>query len=77
MQKVLSGRADSNIPFANLLSLLKSLGFDHRQSGSHHILTKSGIRDRINLQEDGTHAKAYQVRQVRKTLITNQLISNE
>jgi len=77
IQKLLTGRSDSNIPFFELVTLLESLGFDHRQKGSHHILTKSGITDRINLQDSGGNAKSYQVRQVRKVLIENGLIEDE
>jgi predicted RNA binding protein YcfA (HicA-like mRNA interferase family) len=77
IRKLLTGRSDSNIPFSELITLLESLGFDHRQKGSHHILTKSGITERINLQDGGGNAKSYQVRQVRKVLIENRLIEDE
>ncbi|MEM9282177.1 MAG: type II toxin-antitoxin system HicA family toxin [Verrucomicrobiota bacterium] len=49
LAKGLSGQSDANIPFADLVSLLESFGFDHRQNGSHHIFTKKGIQHRINL----------------------------
>lgn len=77
IRKILSGRSDTNIPFSELLNLLVSLGFDHRQKGSHHILTKKGIRDRITLQESSGNAKAYQVRQIRNVLTENKIIDNE
>ena len=77
IQKILSGSSDSNIAFAELVHLLESLGFDHRQQGSHHILTKKGVRERVNLQADGSKAKGYQVRQVRKVITENKLISYE
>ena len=77
IQKLLTGRSDSNISFSELVTLLESLGFDHRQKGSHHILAKSGVTERINLQDDGGNAKSYQVRQIRKVLIENGLIENE
>jgi hypothetical protein len=35
---------------------------------SHHIFVKEGVEELINLQRDGTNAKAYQVRQVRAIL---------
>ena len=72
IQQILSGRSDNNIAFSDMVGLLESLGFDHRQAGSHHIFTKSGVRDRINLQADGSKAKGYQVRQVRKVLTENE-----
>ena len=77
IQKILSGSSDTNIGFAELVYLLKTLGFDHRQQGSHHILTKIGVRERVNLQADGSKAKAYQVRQIRKIITENRLISDE
>ncbi len=68
LAKVLSGQSDANIAFSDLVGLLESIGFDHRQKGSPHIFTKSGILERINLQSDGATAKRYQVKQVRKVL---------
>ena len=68
LEKILSGQSDSNIMFADLVSLLETFGFDHRQQGSHHIFTKLGVIERINLQSDGPKAKKYQIRQVRNIL---------
>ena len=47
---------------------LLRLGFVERVRGSHHIFRKEGVRERINLQRDGSHAKPYQVRQVRQVV---------
>lgn len=77
IRKILSGSSDSNIAFGDLVYLLESLGFAHRQQGSHHLLTKKGVRERVNLQADGPKAKGYQVRQVRKILTENRLVSYE
>ena len=77
LAKVISGQSDANIPFADLVSLLESFGFDHRQQRGHHIFTRSGFRQRINLQADGTKAKRYQVKQVREVLTQNELTENE
>ncbi len=65
-QRVLSGTANANIQFDDLCHLLTHLGFHNRTKASHHIFTKDGIPDIINLQpgRDGK-AKPYQVRQVR------------
>ena len=65
---ILEGRSDANIPFEDLRGLLRFLGFEERQRGSHHVFRRSGVEERINLQRDGRHAKAYQVRQVRKVI---------
>ena len=66
---ILGGRADANIRFVDLRSLLIDLQFDERVSGSHHIYRREGVRELVNLQRDGNKAKAYQVRQIRKVLL--------
>ena len=66
---ILGGRADANIRFADLRSLLIDLQFEERVSGGHHIYRREGVRELINLQRDGNKAKAYQVRQIRKVLL--------
>lgn len=67
--QILQGVSDSNISFNDLCKLLKKLGFDERIRGSHHIFRKEGIVEKINLQRDGSKAKAYQVRQVRNLIL--------
>ena len=74
LNKILSGQADYNISFNDLINLLLSLGFQRRQEGSHNIFTKEGIDERINLQADkGSKAKGYQVKQIRKILTNYKL----
>ena len=73
IEKILLGGADANIDFDELCSLLKSLGFSERQKGSHHIFSKPGLEDMVNLQRDGNKAKPYQVRQVRNVIQRNSL----
>jgi hypothetical protein len=73
-EKLLRGDTDSNIRFEELCHLLTAKGFRMRVSGSHHIFTKSGIFERINLQDEGSKAKPYQVRQVRKILAQYKLL---
>lgn len=67
--RILRGRSDANIRFADLCNLLRSLGFEERTSSSHHIFIKPGVHDLINLQKEGSKAKPYQVRQVRRVLV--------
>lgn len=69
LPRILQGASDSNISFDDLCNLLKKLGFDERIRGSHHIFRKEGIIEKINLQCDGSKAKAYQVRQVRNLIL--------
>lgn len=71
MMKILTGRQDRNISFAELQKVLQIVGFilDH-VTGDHHIYIKEGIPEIINLQPTKNgNAKPYQVKQVR-ALIT-------
>jgi len=77
LEDVLRGRADANIRFDELRALLISLGFGERVRGSHHVFSKEGIDDQINLQRDGSKAKPYQVKQVRSVLIKYHLAKTE
>ena len=47
--KVLSGQSDANIDFDSICNLLIRLGFEERIAGSHHIFTKEGIKEILNL----------------------------
>ena len=71
--RILSGRSDANIHFDDLRGFLLRLGFIERVRGSHHIFRKDGVRERMNLQRDGGHAKPYQVRQVRHVILRHRL----
>ena len=73
LAKILSGASDENISFEQLCQLLIRLGFDERIRGSHHIFTKEGIEEILNLQPKQGKAKAYQVKQVREMLLKYQL----
>ena len=67
IEKVMTGRGDTNISFADLCGLLIKLGFVERGgSGSHRTFARGELF--VNLQPDGSKAKAYQVRQVREHL---------
>ena len=71
--QILRGTSDANIPFDGLCSVLRWLGFDERQSGSHRIFTRSDIAEILNLQPRGAHAKTYQVKQVRQVVLKYKL----
>jgi predicted RNA binding protein YcfA (HicA-like mRNA interferase family) len=76
LQKILNGLSDQNIDFTEFLSLIIHLGFELRQKGSHHILSKEEIEEIINIQPKKGKAKAYQVKQVRELIIKYKLHSN-
>lgn len=65
--------SNADIPFDQLCQLLRRLGFDERIRGSHHIFTKEGVEEILNLQPKGSQAKAYQVKQVRAVILKYQL----
>ncbi|NLI78232.1 MAG: type II toxin-antitoxin system HicA family toxin [Candidatus Riflebacteria bacterium] len=73
LQVILSGMSDASVAFEDLRYVLLALGFETRVRGSHHIFRKAGIEERINLQRDGSKAKPYQVRQVRRVILDNRL----
>jgi len=74
LQAVLSGRQDQNVRFTDLCKLVLALGFEERIRGGHHIYTRDGVAEIINLQprRDG-QAKPYQVKQVRAIITSYKL----
>jgi len=50
LAKILRGTSDANIPFSEICQLLTKLNFDERIRGDHHIFTKCGIEEILNLQ---------------------------
>src|SRR5687768_2395854 len=70
LDRLLRGTSDSNVRFSDLCSLLRRLGFAERVRGDHHIFTREGIVEILNLQPRGSKAKAYQVKQVRGVIVS-------
>ena len=71
--KILLGASDANISFEPLCQLLVTLGFNERIRGSHHIFSKEGVEEILNLQPKQGKAKAYQVKQIRNLILKYQL----
>ena len=71
--KILRGVSDANIAFLSLRKLLRRMGFDERIRGGHHIFTKGGVEEILNLQSKGSKAKSYQVKQVRNVILKYKL----
>ena len=69
LDRVLSGRADANIRFRDLCTLLLELDFVERIRGDHHIFSRADVPEILNLQPQGSQAKAYHVRQVRQLIL--------
>lgn len=76
-EHILRGTGDASVPFTDLLSLLRRLGFDERTRGSHHVFRMPGVEERTSLQADGRDAKPYQIRQVRTVFLRYRLGLNE
>ena len=78
LERILSGLSDQNIRFADLRNTLLYFNFEERIKGDHHIFSRNGVIEIINLQplKDGK-AKAYQVRQVRNILVNYKLHKEE
>lgn len=73
LSQVIRGNADANIRFVDLCFLLRHLGFTERIRGDHHIFTRAGVAEILNLQPRSGKAKPYQVKQVRGVLTENRL----
>jgi predicted RNA binding protein YcfA (HicA-like mRNA interferase family) len=70
---ILRGDSDTSISFEELKNLLVRLGFDERVKGSHHIFTREGVDEIINVQSKSGKAKPYQVKQIRTIIVKYQL----
>lgn len=73
LEKVLCGTADNNIGFTDMCNLLMRLGFSERTKGDHHIFTREGVEEILNIQPRGHEAKPYQVKQVRRVILKYRL----
>jgi len=69
LEKILRGTSDANISFDDLRRVMRDLGFDERIRGSHHIFSRDGVTEILNLQPIGSKAKPYQVKQVRHVIL--------
>ena len=68
-EHILMRRSDANVSFETLCALLNRLGFDERIKGDHHIFTKHGVEEILNLQPKNSKGKSYQVKQVRNVIL--------
>ena len=68
-EHILIRRSDANVPFETLRALIRRLGFDERINGDHHIFTKDGVEEILNLQPKDGKGKPYQVKQVRDVIL--------
>jgi len=73
LERILCGTSDANIPFDEMRIALRTMGFQERIRGSHHIFAKKGIEEILNLQPKGSKAKSYQVKQIRNVVLKYKL----
>jgi HicA toxin of bacterial toxin-antitoxin, len=73
LERIVRGASDADIPFSEIRRLLRTLGFEERIRGSHHIFARRGIVEILNLQPRQGKAKPYQVRQVRGVILKYRL----
>ena len=56
--RILEGRSDANLDFADLCLVLERAGFARRPGkGSHAIFSRDGVEEIVNVQPKGGHAK--------------------
>jgi predicted RNA binding protein YcfA (HicA-like mRNA interferase family) len=77
LDQILRGTSDANIPFSAMRRLLAKLGFVERIRGSHHIFTRTGVEEILNLQPKSAKCKPYQVKQVRSVILRYKLAEIE
>lgn len=68
LDKIKSGKQDTNISFDELKRAIEYFGFDLRVKGSHYIFYKTDIKEIINVQNNKGSAKPYQVKQLRELI---------
>lgn len=71
---VIGGKSDNNINFNDFRNLIIDLGFILKgQKGSHISYYHSKINECMTIQNAGSKAKGYQVRQLRNIIIKHGL----
>jgi len=73
-ESVISGKADNNIKYTDFQNLIIDLGFGFmRQKGSHTMYYNPKVNEFMNIQQDGSKAKDYQIKQLRDIIIAHDL----
>ncbi|MEW6217045.1 MAG: type II toxin-antitoxin system HicA family toxin [Candidatus Bipolaricaulota bacterium] len=69
IERLLRGSSDADFSFTEICTLLRRMGFAERVRGDHHIFTRHGVAEILNLQPRQGKAKPYQVKQVRSVVL--------
>lgn len=67
----------TGLDFALLVRVLRRLGFEERQQGSHKIFTHPSAPRALTLQPVDRLAKDYQVKQVRRAILESHLVETD
>ena len=73
LNAILSGVQDASINFGYLVICCWLLDLFNESRGDHHIFTRQGVVEIINVQPKGSKAKPYQVKQVRNIILRYKL----
>ena len=74
----LAAGAMRNVAFDDFVGLVEAFGFSQvRQSGSHHIYSRPGVPQLVNLQDVNGEAKPYQIRQFLRLVERHNLTMEE
>ncbi len=73
LEYVLMRRGDANVQFEALCQLLKKIGFKERIRGDHHIFTRHGVEEILNIQPQNGKGKPYQINQIRNVILRYRL----
>ena len=73
LEKIVRGKSDANTSFSALQRVLQDLGFSERIRGTHHIFSRAGVEEILNLAPRGYMAKPYQVKLVRQVILKYQM----
>ena len=71
---VISGKSDNNIRYRDFQNLMVDLGFVYQgQKGSHETYYHFGVNEFMNIQDNKSKAKGYQVKQLRTKILKHGL----
>jgi len=73
LEYILMRRGDANVQFEALCQLLKKIGFKERIRGDHHIFTRPGVEEILNIQPQNGKGKPYQINQIRNVILRYRL----
>ena len=77
LNRILDGRFDRSIDFVLLVRVLRRVGFEERNEGSHLIFTHPSAPRALSFQPLQRLAKDYQVKQARRAILESGLLEQD